>query len=361
MRMVLAAGIGTYLRQLVPRVARLLPSFDLCVLGKTEVLSRFDWTQRGGVKIVDCRAPIYSVREQIELPYKIPAGTDLLWSPHYNVPVCYRGRLLVTVHDTMHLAMPQFVKGWHRRLYSHAMFRAVRSKAAAIVCVSRFAKDQVLTYCPAGKQEVVVVYNAVDSSWLESPRGPSPHPKPYLLFVGSVKPHKNLSRLLEAFGLLLRKIPHDLIIVGRQEGFITGDAMANERAASMRERVTCVGELDHDDDRLRRFYSHAEALVLPSLYESFGLPALEAAASGCPIVVSRVGGLPEVYGDAALYCDPYDVGDMADKILRMVTDRELSRRHIDRGRAVAKAYSWDAAAEQVSGLIRSLLAGSSRH
>ena len=102
--------------------------------------------------------------------------------------------------------------------------------------------------------------------------------KPYLLFVGSVKPHKNLSRLLEAFDRLLQKIPHDLIIIGRQEGFITGDALANERASAMHRRVKCVGELDHDHEILRRFYAHADALILPSLYESFGLPALE---SGC--------------------------------------------------------------------------------
>lgn len=356
--MVLAAGIGTYLRQLVPRVSRLLPTFDLCLLGRAEILSRFEWTERAGVTIVDCRAPIYSLREQVELPVKIPARTDLLWSPHYNVPVCFSGRLLVTVHDTFHLAMPEFVKGWHRRLYSRAMFRAVRSKAVGILCVSHFAKDQVLSYCPTGTQEVHVVHNGVDTSWLEAVRGSSPHPNPYLLFVGSVKPHKNLSRLLEAFGLLLQKIPHDLIIIGRREGFITGDALANERAAAMRARVTRVGELDHDHEILRRFYAHADALVLPSLYESFGLPALEAAASGCPIVVSRVGGLPEVYGEAALYCDPYDVEDIADKIFQMVTDRELSRRHIERGRAVAKAYSWDVAAEKVSGLIRTLLPAS---
>ncbi len=356
MRMVLAAGIGTYLRQLVPRVRHTLPSFDLCLLGSAETLARFEWAQRPGVTIVECAAPIYSVREQGELAFKIPSQTVLFWSPHYNIPLFFRGRLLVTVHDTFHLAMPQFVKGWHRRLYSRVMFRAVRSKAAGIVCVSRFAKDQVLKYCPTGKQNITVVHNGVDPSWSEVVTGPSPHPKPYLLFVGSVKPHKNLSRLLEAFDRLLQKIPHDLIIIGRQEGFITGDALANERASAMHSRVKCVGEVDHDHEILRRFYGHADALILPSLYESFGLPALEAAASGCPIVVSRVGGLPEVYGESALYCDPYDVGNIANTIFQMVTDRDLRRRHIDRGRAVATLYSWDQAAQQLGRLIQTLLA-----
>ncbi len=356
MRMVLAAGIGTYLRQLVPRVWQAVPSLNLCLLGRAEALKRFEWAQQPGVTIVECGAPIYSLREQGEIPLKIPTKTDLFWSPHYNIPLFFRGRMLVTVHDTFHLAMPQFVKGWHRRLYSRVMFRAVRSKAAGIVCVSRFAKDQVLKYCPTGKQNVTVVHNGVDSSWLEVVPGPAPHPKPYLLFVGSVKPHKNLSRLLEAFDRLLEKIPHDLIIIGRQEGFITGDALANERASAMHRRVKCVGEVDHDHEMLRRFYAHADALILPSIYESFGLPALEAAASSCPIVVSRVGGLPEVYGESALYFDPYDVGDIGNKIFQMVTDRELRRRHIDRGRAVATLYGWDQAAQHTSRLIHTLLA-----
>lgn len=355
MRMVLAAGIGTYLRQLVPRVWQVLPSFDLCVLGSTEILKRFEWARQPGVTIVECSAPIYSLREQAEIPFKIPSNTALFWSPHYNIPLFFRGRLLVTVHDTFHLAMPQFVNGWHRRLYSRVMFRAVRAKAAGIMCVSGFAKDQLLTYCPIGTQSVTVVHNGVDTSWLEIAPGPVPHPTPYLLFVGSVKPHKNLSRLLEAFDRLLQKIPHDLVIIGRHEGLITGDAMANARLSAHR-RVKCVGEIDHDHELLRRFYAHADALILPSLYESFGLPALEAAASGCPIVVSRVGGMPEVYGEAALYCDPYDVDDIANKILHMVTERELRRRYIDLGRALARRYDWGQAAQHTSELIRTLVA-----
>jgi len=356
MRMVLSAGIGTYLRHLVPRVWRALPSLDLCLLGRTEILRRFEWAQRPGVTLVECEAPIYSLREQGELAFKIPSNTDLYWSPHYNIPLLFRGRLLVTVHDTFHLAMPQFVKGWHRRLYSRVMFRAVRSKAAGILCVSRFAKDQLLKYCPAGTQDVTVVHNGVDSSWLEFVPGAAPHSTPYLLFVGSVKPHKNLSRLLEAFDRLLQKIPHDLVIIGRDKGFITGDALANEQLSLMHGRVTCIGEIDHDHELLRRFYAHADALIMPSLYESFGLPALEAAASGCPIVLSRVGGLPEVYGDSALYCDPYNVDDIARTIFQMVTDRELRRRYIDHGRALATRYDWDKAAQQTSTLIQRLLA-----
>lgn len=355
MRMVHAGGIGTYVRQLVPRVLERLPSLNLSLLGRADILNEFPWTKHPGVTVVDCHAGIYSIREQVELPSKIPADTTLFWSPHYNIPLLFGGRLLVTVHDTFHLAMPQFVHGWHRRLYSRVLFRAVRAKAAAILCVSHFGKSELLRFCPTGPQEVTVIHNGVNGTWLSEGSGQAPHDRPYLLFVGNVKPHKNLSRLLEAFRLLREKIPHDLVIIGRREGFITEDATAIAKASAMRDRVVCVGEVDHDHELLRRFYRHAEVLILPSLYESFGLTALEAIASRCPVIVSRVGGLPEVYGDGAMYCDPYDIYDIADRIHCMVTDRELRQRYVEAGHAVARRYNWDDTADQIITVMDKLL------
>ena len=351
MRMVQSAGIGTYLQELVPRLFKVLSQPAFCLLGRADLLRGFSWAQHPNIRIIDCRAGIYSLREQVELPMRIPRDTTLYWSPHYNIPLWYRGPLLVTVHDTFHLAMPQFVEGWHRRAYARLMFRAVRAKAAAIVCVSRFARDQLLQFVPEGRQDVTVVHNGVDVSWFAPVPGGPPHGKPYVLFVGSVKPHKNLSRLLEAFALLQTHIPHDLVIIGRREGLITGDASAMAMASAMSDRVICVGELDHGDERLRRFYRYADVLVMPSLYESFGLPALEALASGCPVIVSRVAGLPEVYGEGAMYCDPYDPSDIAERIRLMVSDRGVRERYLTAGQAVATQYDWDTTVEKLAAVV----------
>src|SRR5205823_11746410 len=110
------------------------------------------------------------------------------------------------------------------------------------------------------------------------------------------------------------------------------------------QRVHFLGEIDHEDERLRRYYAGAEALVLPSLYESFGLPALEAMALGCPVIVSKIGGLPEVCGDAALYVNPYDVSDIAAQIERILTDRRLRDSMKQAGVVRAKHFDWDRAA-----------------
>jgi glycosyltransferase involved in cell wall biosynthesis len=352
-RMIQIGGVGTYIRQLVPRVAAALGPNSISLIGDSKELKTFPWS-REPFHIIDCKAPIYSIREQVELPVKIPKETTLFWSPHYNHPLLYRGRLLVTVHDTFHLAMPEFVSGWHRRIYASVMFRAVRKKADGILCVSKFGKEQLQMFCPQGRQSITVVYNGVDRDWRGSSARPSPHPQPYFLFVGNVKPHKNLRRLLDAFALVNMN-SCDLVIIGRQEGFITGDPEIVRHASRMKQRVHFLGEIDHEDERLRHYYAGAEALVLPSLYESFGLPALEAMALGCPVIVSKIGGLPEVCGDAALYVNPYDVSDIAAQIERILTDRALRDRLKQMGMARAEQFDWDRTATFTVRVITDLL------
>jgi glycosyltransferase involved in cell wall biosynthesis len=353
-RMIQAAGVGTYIRQLVPRVAATLRSHSITLIGDSDNLKSYPWSREHPFRIIDCKAPIYSIREQIELSVKIPKETVLFWSPHYNHPLFYRGRLLITVHDTFHLAMPEFVNGWHRRMYASVMFRAVRKKADGILCVSEFGKEQLLMFCPHGMQSVTVIYNGVDRDWRASSAWPSPHPKPYILFVGNVKPHKNLRRLIDAF-VLLEKMSCDLVIIGRCEGFITGDPQLVRQASRMKERVHFLGEIDHEDERLRHYYAGAEVLVLPSLYESFGLPALEAMALGCPVIVSKLGGLPEVCGDAALYINPYDVSDIAAQIARVLRNRALRDRMKQAGIVRAEHFDWDRAATSTTEVITDLL------
>jgi glycosyltransferase involved in cell wall biosynthesis len=352
-RMIQSGGVGTYIRQLIPRVAAALGANSISLIGDSKQFKSFPWS-REPFHIIDCNAPIYSIREQIELPLKIPKETALFWSPHYNHPLLYRGRLLVTVHDAFHLAMPEFVNGWHRRMYASIMFRAVRTKADGIICVSEFGKEQLLMFRPQGRQPVTVVYNGVDRDWRANSAWPSPHPQPYFLFVGNVKPHKNLHRLLDAF-MLVNKKSCDLVIVGRREGFINGDPEIVRHASRMNQRVHFLGEIDHEDERLRHYYASAEALVLPSLYESFGLPALEAMALGCPVIVSKLGGLPEVCGDAVLYVNPYDVSDIAAQIERILTDRTLRDRLKHKGIARAEQFDWDRTATSTVRVITDLL------
>ena len=157
--------------------------------------------------------------------------------------------------------------------------------------------------------------------------------------MGNVKPNKNLGSLVDAYSLLLEEIPHDLVIVGKKDGFITGDNVVISRAAGMGARVHFTGHLD--ETLLRQYVSHADIFVFPSLYEGFGLPPLEAMAAGCPVIASNAASLPEVCGDAVTYCDPYDANDIAEKIKLVLADGNKRERMRVKGFEHAKMFTWE--------------------
>ena len=335
-RMLHASGVGTYIQNLLPRLVAHLPETQFCFIGDVNAL-RALFGQAERVHVSECKAPIYSPREQFDLLRLIPRDTEVFWSPHFNIPLGYRGKLLVTVHDVFHLAMPEFVGGLHKQLYARMIFNAVGRKASAILTDSAFTGAE-LTRFIKKPPPIYPVHLGVDKAWFKLPTTPRPHPRPYLLFVGNVKPHKNVRGLIEAFARLAPACSYDLIIIGQREGFITADTQVAEQARALGDRVTFTGWLT--DPQLKQYVAHANALVLPSFYEGFGLPPLEAMACGTPVIVSRAASLPEVCDDAALYCDPHSPRDIADKIERLMSDEALREDLRQKGLARAKTFSW---------------------
>lgn len=352
-RMVGAAGIGTYLQNLLPLIIAARPEWQFDLLGRPDELAEFAWARAERVSLIPCAAPIYGLTEQIQLARRIPSGTDLVWSPHYNIPLGYRGALVVTVHDLCHLALPDLIKGPHRRAYARAMFRAIRRRASRVLCDSEFTKGELRRLAGWGGKEPVTAHLGVNPRWFQIEPAARPHPKPFILFVGTVKPHKNLVTLIKAFETLAPSIPHDLLIVGKTSGLITGDDCVVRAAASLEGRIRLTGEVPQKT--LEQFFVHADAFVFPSFYEGFGLPPLEAMACGCPTVVSRAGSLPEVCGDASLYFDPTDPRKLAAAILQVLSSPELRQRLREQGRSHAARFSWHCCAETTLGVFQELV------
>jgi glycosyltransferase involved in cell wall biosynthesis len=348
-RMLHSSGIGVYIQNLVPRVIRLREKDYFTLLGKASDRDDPAWKGLPAHQWVGCESPIYTLRQQWELKRKIPGDTELLWVPHYDIPVFFKGKMLVTVHDLFHLAMAGFAGGPLKQFYARWMFKQVAKKASAIAAISQFTKDEWTKWVGAGESKVQVIHNGVDPSWFAIKKSERPYPGPYFLYVGNIKPHKNLKRLLEAFHSLEDQVPHSLLLVGRKEGFLTGDREVQAMAARFGNRVHFTGEVPLDP--LRQYFAHAEALVFPSLYEGFGMPPLEAMAAGCPLVVSRAASIPEVCGEAALYFDPLDPEDMALKMLRMVREEGLRGELVVKGKARAMGFSWEKCADQTSRLL----------
>src|SRR5205814_10494744 len=162
---------------------------------------------------------------------------------------------------------------------------------------------------------------------------------------GNIKPYKNLRRLVEAFLKIQGTIPQDLVIVGQGEGLITGEsAEFFERVRAGGERIRLTGFVSHQE--LLSFVGHAHALIMPSLYEGFGLPPIEAMAAGVPVVVARAASLPEVCGDSALYFDPLEVENIAAKLVVIASDAELCQQLKEWGLKHSRLFTWDACSEK---------------
>lgn len=343
-RMWSASGIGVYLRNLLPRMMCMAGSrWRFTLLGSHEAAETFSSSGHWDLDVVECEIPIYSIQEQLILPTLIPASADLVWVPHYNIPIFTPHRLVVTVHDVLHVARPEFVRAVHRRWYARRMLAMVRARAKRIVVVSEFTEMEFTRYVGSAEGRIRVIHNGVSDSWFRGPERMLPDSN-YVLFVGNLKPHKNVGALIDAVGQLPADIAETLLIVG-EEYSRTLDPALRSRAEMYPGRVQFLGRVP--DAELRDLVAGARALVLPSLYEGFGFPPLEAMAAGCPTLVSREGSLPEICGDAALYCQAQDPQDIRVQLERLLTDVHLRNDLRNRGRKRAVQFSWDVAAGQM--------------
>ena len=335
-RMINSSGIGKVIENILKRLILEKKDWHFFLLGKYSELCVFPFANLSNTEIIECDSKIYSIREQYEVVKKIPQITDLLWVPHYNIPIFYSGKMIVTIHDVFHLANLKYENEFIKKVYAKIMFEIAVAKAKRIICDSEFTTVELLKYTHANKNKINIVYCGIDESWFDIKKSDSFYNHEYFIYVGNIKPHKNLVRLLQAFRLIKDKITHNLVLVGKKAGFLTGINNINNLIKGMEDRVIFTGYVS--DSELQQYVIHASAMIFPSLYEGFGLPPLEAMACGCPVVVSNIASLPEVCKDAAIYCNPYDAQDIADKMLDSLVSNK-----IDEGKNLSKTYSWDKA------------------
>ncbi len=311
------------------------------------------------ITIVD--SPIYGWREQWSVP-RAARQADLLHIPHYNVPVFFRGDFLVTIHDLIHISDPSVSRTLPARIYARPMMHLAAHRASRIVTVSQYSKSRIVETLQIPQEKVAVIYNGVHPRFHVQDREASRQrvratlsiDSPYYLYVGNLKPHKNLELLLRGFTLLRARglTSHHLVIIGDDR----------RRKESLQQACTWLGIADTvkfiahvDDDLLPLVYAAADLLILPSLLEGFGFPVIEAMACGTPVACSRSSALPEIAGEAAHFFDPSSPDDLADAVTRVLGDtgfREtLQRRGLDRTRV----FSWEECARSHSKLYRELL------
>lgn len=326
--------------------------------------SRFPLAPLLGQPNVEARAsrlPLHSAIEQAAWPWRLwRDGVDLYYSPYFAWPVATRVPAVVTVHDTMFEELPEYRRGRWVRAYYFPMVRLATRRAAGLVTVSGFTRQGLVDHYGVNPDVVAVVPEAVADSFRSVPgretremvRARLGLPERFVLALGARRPHKNLGAAARAWSRLA-ELPHGLVVVGRSEPRYPDDVAAALESMEQRDRVMQLPTVSEPD--LPAVYALADALVMPSLHEGFGLPALEAMACGTPVVAYAAAAIPEVVGDAALLVDPGDERGLAEALRRVLTDEALRSDLRQRGRRRAARFDWHASARVVLDLFDRLL------
>jgi glycosyltransferase involved in cell wall biosynthesis len=276
----------------------------------------------------------------------LPAGIEVMHYP-LTVPLPETDApRVVTLHDVLHVEMPQFFSR-AERLYRRWAYDAAARGAAAVITMSEHAKARISEHLEIDPDRVHAIPHGVDHSRFHPDAGPGDAaalrpldlPDRFVLYPGNLWPHKNHGRLLDALATSARDV--ELVLTGQDLGR-RREVMAHAARLGVEDRVHHLGYLPADT--LPALYRRALALVFPSLYEGFGAPVLEAMACGCPVAASTRGALAEVGDDAVLAFEPEDVTAMADAIGRVTHDEELRERLRARGLERAASFTWRAAA-----------------
>jgi glycosyltransferase involved in cell wall biosynthesis len=341
-------GIGTYIRNLLRYLARIDHDTEYVLLSGEADLGVA--AQLGpNFRAVLEPSPNYSIREQIHVPWLLRRERpDVYHAPHYVLPAAISCNSVVTIHDCIHLMFPQYLPNRMAYAYARAQMWTAAHRSDCILTVSDASKRDILHLFNIPPEKIVVVYNAIDAHFSITPppeavarvRERYQLDHRFVLYVGNIKPHKNLVRLIEAFSELRVGELDDvkLLIIGDEISKLPALRLAVHRH-KLHKHVRFLGYVP--DDQLAVLYRLAAVFIFPSLYEGFGLPPLEAMASGTPVVVSNVSSLPEVVGDAAVLVDPHDIDSIVDGLRLVLTNPSRADEMRRKGLERAREFSWE--------------------
>lgn len=341
-------GIAQYTQHIIRELAGLDAAHSFFILQSRKDMR--DLAVGPGQQRISCWTPAHHWLERVALTLELlPHRLDLLHSPDFIPPIDGRFRSVITVHDLAFVRYPQFLTEASRRYYAGQIDAAVQ-RADAIIAVSEATRDDLIDLLSVPLEKIAVIYEAASEQFrppaqgeVERLRRKHDLPEPYILFVSTVEPRKNVEGLLRAYDRLQAELPEPplLVIVGGK-GWLYDETLALYEQLGLGERVRWLGNVPYQD--LPAFYAGAAVFCLPSFYEGFGLPPLEAMACGAPVVVSDRASLPEVVGEAGLYVDPVDPDSIADALHRVLTDNALAASLRQRGLERAEEFSWCKAA-----------------
>lgn len=355
-RMFGESGIGRYIRNLISELQILDKKNEYFILLLKDNYDTLAYHNNFHKVLADFRW--YGVEEQIKLLGLLKSlEPSLVHFPHFNVPVFFRGKFVVTIHDLIHQHFSM------KRVTAHGpivyklkqagykiIFKNALAKSLKILVPSYFVKDQLVKDWQVNAEKIVVTSEAIDDKIIQKTQMSKLKcqnllkklniRQPYIFYVGNAHPHKNVEGLIRVFGELREKNQGlSLVLSGSDHYFWQRLKKENQS-----ESIIYTGFVT--DEELVALYKGAKVFVMPSFEEGFGIPILEAMACFCPVISSNVGSLREVGGDAAIYFGPFDREDMASKVSMVLKSDKIQQDLITKGRVRVKAFSWQKLAKE---------------
>src|SRR3989344_639988 len=346
-------GICVYIQKLTEKLFSIDEKNEYYLFLKEPAFSQFK-PPTDRVKKIKTEIPWYNYSEQIKLPrllnkYKL----DLVHFPHFNVPIFYQGKFIVTIHDITpkFFPGPKVKKSLLRRLAYNLVLNQALEKSKRIITVSQYTKNNLTKYFDIDSEKIEIIYpgigeefKKIDSSFEEIIKKYN-ITKPFLFYIGVWRDHKNLPGLIKSFEILKSKYNQDyqLVLGGKPDPRYPEIQQAIEYSKFKNDIIT-PGFIPEDE--LPLFYNAAKLFVLSSFAEGFGLVAVESLACGTPVVSSNTTSLPEVLKDSTIYFNPKDPLEIAKAIDQVLNDHNLYQNLITKGLILAREYNWRSCAQK---------------
>lgn len=349
-------GLGRYTQKLIEQLEKIDDENQYFVFLRRENLEEYVPKNPNFQKVL-ADYGWYSFSEQLFFPKLLHSHKlDLMHFPHFNVPIFYFRKFVITIHDLILLHFPTKRASTLSPLWYGFKFLAYRVviwsavlRSQKIIAVSKFTQKDILTQYPGAKNKLAVTYEACEKTVEKNLQSPERIlkkygiMKPYFLYVGNAYPHKNLERLILAFKAVSDRLENlSLVLVGKEDYFYA--RLKREAEKNGLKNVIFPGFVTDRD--LSVVYRQALFYVFPSLYEGFGLPPLEAMQQGVPVLCSDSACLPEILGQAAYFFRADKKKEMIDAILKISGDENLRKELISRGYGQAQKYSWEKMAKE---------------
>jgi glycosyltransferase involved in cell wall biosynthesis len=358
-RMLYMSGIGRCLREILKEMVK-DDRLDITLSGKKDDFERYIDEYGIGLDKISFRkygTPIYSASEQLigscnNLLHR--NNYDIFFYPHYNLPFIINRNSMFIIHDFIQFKFPQYF-GKNKVKIARMILNNAVKKAKKIITVSRSTADDFNRFFPGYDKKVEVIYNGISKRFMVMPDEEKERFRKkkglgnYILFIGNNKPHKNIKGLVKAFKTIHEEYP-DFKLVIISAGFSLEGLSLEDK---VKKDIVILDGVTEEE--LILYYNCAFMLVLPSFYEGFGLPIIEAMACGCPVATSNISSMPEFGGDAAVYFDPYDISSIYKAIRVIIEDKDWRMSKINRGYKRVESFTWEEAAGKYIDILYNIL------